>query len=85
MSDVTDPKTSKCRACGAEVYWAMSANGRKMPVDAAVNDKGNILMQIDSEGNLRFITVRGTANLKRNRYTSHFATCPYAAAFRKTR
>lgn len=86
---VTDP--SKCRSCGADVLWAQWASGKKMPVDAEPD------MRTPGKGGTLVLSVRGgafgslivekydeaTHGVKRNRYTSHFATCPNADEHRR--
>lgn len=70
---------ARCKACEAEVIWAETTTGKRMPIDAAPTPKGNM------------VYVNGVARaasaddrrLQRPLYTSHFATCPDAASFRK--
>jgi len=69
---------SKCSSCGAEVYWVVTPNGKRMPLDvnpwmiAVFGDRSKDGVTIDSENVDRF--VRG--------YNSHFSSCPNAAAHR---
>lgn len=88
---VTDPST--CRSCGAEVLWAEWPSGKRMPVDAEPD------MRPPPKGGELVLSVRGGAFGKlivekyvpemhsphRNRYTSHFATCPNAETHRSAR
>lgn len=67
---------STCRSCGAEILWAVTANGKRMPLDAqpvpglfAIRD----LPGHDPEATSPPISV----------YRSHFATCPNADQHRK--
>lgn len=86
---VTDP--AKCRSCGADVLWAEWGSGKRMPVDAEPD------MRPPPKGGTLALTLRGDPNLgklivskydvtmgpTRNRYTSHFATCPNAGEWRR--
>lgn len=88
---VTDP--SRCRSCRAEVLWAQWNSGKRMPVDAEPD-----MRPLPKGGNL-VLSVRGGAfgslvvekfdpskhDAKRNRYTSHFSTCPNAEEHRRGR
>ena len=29
-----DPRPSKCRSCGATIFWVETKNGKKMPINA---------------------------------------------------
>jgi hypothetical protein len=63
-----------CRGCGALVHWVRTVHGRYMPVDFGRADGGTIRVS------------GGTAHVVGPLYgrrTSHFATCPAAAEFRR--
>jgi len=86
----TDP--SKCRSCHAEVLWVVwPASGKRMPVDAEPDMRplpkgGDIVLTVHGGafGELRAEKFNTRAHdTKRNRYTSHFATCPNADEHRK--
>lgn len=88
---VTEP--TECRSCKAEVLWAISRAGKRMPVDAVADNrpppKGGtfVLALVGGEhGSMvfeKFDPARHDA--KRNRYTSHFSTCPQAGEWRKSK
>ena len=83
-------RTTKCRACGAEIGFIKSVAGKSIPVDAVevtywknpdgskkiVTPNGEVV-SADLEGDLQKATGVG--------YVSHFATCPCADQFRKPR
>lgn len=72
---------ARCSSCEAPVTWATTTTGKKMPLDERPVADGT------------FVYVAGVARratpdddrLHRDRFTSHFATCPDAAAHRKPR
>lgn len=75
-----------CRSCEADVRWTVTAHGRRMPVNAAPSDDGNIIL-VDMGPDLPPVarvfadadTAARTAVAERldpdARYVSHFATC----------
>ena len=77
---------ARCKACGAEILWIKMASGKSMPCDAQK------ITYTDAwkEGSLTLITPEGKIakgefdpGAEKYGYTSHFATCPAANAFRK--
>lgn len=86
---ITDP--SKCRSCGAEVLWVVwRESGKRMPVDVEPDmrppPKGGTLALTLSGGPFGTLFVEKYVpemGPKRNRYTSHFATCPNASEHRR--
>jgi hypothetical protein len=85
---------SRCRSCDAEIVWAVTDSGKRIPVDAEPVDGGNVLLS-DRGVQAGPRTPLATAVGKRVqpslfgddslRYTSHFATCPHADTHRRTR
>ncbi len=80
MSDV---EPAKCRSCGADVWWVLWPSGKKMPVDSEPDMRplpkgGSLVLTLRKESRElhveKFDPTKHDA--KRNRYTSHFATCP---------
>lgn len=78
-----------CRSCGAQMIWAITETGKKMPVDAEPSSAGEfVLFWIESENTPQ---VRSLVSIERNgrpmgewdgNYSSHFATCPNAGQHR---
>lgn len=79
---------SRCRSCGAPVLWIRTAAGRRMPLDAdswwiAPDTEGGEL-GLNAEGEaVRGHSLPGEAPGAVLVRTSHFATCPNAAAHRR--
>lgn len=80
------PEVQHCRSCGAAIYWAQTATS-SMPIDVEPREDGNILLTLTPRGMLKARVLRAadTVDPTRNRYTSHFATCPHARGHRRTR
>jgi hypothetical protein len=72
---------TKCRSCGAAIIWMKTAAGKRMPIDAEPSEKGNIVL-VEDKGNFEQFDLISYAK-PGPRYTSHFATCPQAAEWRK--
>lgn len=70
------PNSAQCSGCGAGIYWIKTVAGKAMPVDT----KLRIVMVPSGEfndlGEETYAAVKG--------YKTHFASCPKAAAFRKS-
>ena len=90
MTDNALRRRTTCRACGKEIAFIKTINGKSIPVDP-------VPIQFEpADDNEKFVTaagevVRGTTategipwNLETG-YRSHFATCPAADEFRKKR
>jgi hypothetical protein len=81
-----------CEACGQEIVWAQTVNGKLMPVDAEPTRAGNVLLGDDgptAQPRLREATVLGARKALEARdegrtlYKSHFASCKEADRFRR--
>jgi len=74
MGDRALTSTARCRSCGAQIEWTLTAKGRRMPLDVDERADGNLVVD-DAH---RAVSVpAGTGNR-----TSHFATCPNAGEHR---
>lgn len=68
---------AKCRSCGAEIRWARTSHGKLMPIEP--DPEGAFALR-----NGRAVFVGKEDATDEPRYRSHFASCPNAAAHRKT-
>lgn len=79
---------AKCRSCNAPIEWALTENGKKMPLDRRPDPKGNIIKTgavIDGLPEVHVIGFLDQLTGDETRYTAHFATCPLADVHRKTK
>lgn len=75
-----------CGSCGAEVIWAFTTSGKRMPVDAEPSPDGNVtLIPPLIPGETPTAVVSSDRDPAQVRHMSHFATCPNAAAHRRSR
>jgi hypothetical protein len=71
-----------CRYCGADVLWAITPKGRRMPVDPEPRPDGNLAVYRDHLGQLRarVVTRSISGEYPREPYERpampHAATCP---------
>lgn len=84
------PEVKHCRSCGAEVIWAVTANGKRMPVDATPREDGNIMLTEYPDGHPTAEYVSPTLfeefdqeAPEPRRYVSHFASCAQSKQWRK--
>lgn len=77
----------QCRSCGKPIQWAITANGKALPVDAFPDaDRGNVSLYPNG-GKLRAVVVppRKAAAMRARHcalYLSHFVTCPQSKQWR---
>lgn len=84
------PAVTVCRACGARILFIKTVKGKTMPVDAEpvsfVPDTNGFAKYVTADGYVvtGVIPLPGDKDVHEG-YISHFATCPSASAFRKSR
>ena len=80
------PRPAECRSCKAPMYWAITRDGKRIPMNALPDPAGGFVLTLKPNGELHaeaFDQVHhGSA---RRRYTSHFANCPNADEHRRGR
>lgn len=73
---------SKCRSCDAELVWAVTVNGKRIPLDAEPAERPQGLFRLEAPPRVGeaplAVSVAGEYV-----YISHFATCPNADEHRK--
>jgi hypothetical protein len=79
-----DTGVSRCRSCGAEIVWAITERGKRMPLDAEPSEAGTFVVRSRVEGERVVLHAlyapEAGAGLH---HTSHFATCPQAGEWRR--
>jgi hypothetical protein len=83
---------SACRSCRAEIWWAETLAGKRIPVDTEPAPDGNVVLLRGGRGEAPpVVLVMSQAQADTvipdvgPRYMSHYATCPQAAEWRKRR
>lgn len=71
-----------CDSCRAPIFWAVTAAGKKMPLDAEPVADGNVVL---IDGRAKVLTKKQLAGggITVPRYTPHHATCPQGRQWRK--
>jgi hypothetical protein len=76
----------RCASCPAEVIWAVTRNGRPMPVDAEPSEAGNVRLVAREGASPRAEIVQHVDRREGEALrTSHFVTCPNAVKHRTHR
>lgn len=79
-------KAARCSSCNGRIVWALTSTGRRMPVDLAPVEGGNVLLVEQAGGLPPRAEVLGKADRPAEgvlTYLSHFSTCPEAGAHRR--
>ena len=72
--------SSTCKSCGAPVIWKVTEGGKKIPIDPEPCEDGNLILFGTGAHPLSMMKI-----WTGDKYKSHFATCPNAAAHRRPR
>jgi hypothetical protein len=84
---MTAQQLSMCRSCGARVLWVRTMRGKRMPLDADHAPLGPyvIVKHVDG-GDVAVMVTPSSVDIYahiKQRYTSHFSTCPNAKDWRR--
>ncbi|MEU9400590.1 hypothetical protein [Streptomyces sp. NPDC048242] len=74
----SDHDVARCDTCSARIRWAMTARGRRQPVNADPDPDGNLAARTDHLGVLRVRVLAGErARLEGGEWQAmpHVATC----------
>lgn len=75
---------AQCKSCHAEIRWAISdRTGKPMPIDVTPTENGNLYLYPNHGDVHARAATADDRRLKRELFTSHFATCPQAAQWRQ--
>jgi hypothetical protein len=82
------PQATHCASCHWPVRWVETETGKRMPIDAAPNPLGRLVLvrHETSAGPVGpwYVHVLGRDEFHEgDRYISHFASCPHARTWRK--
>lgn len=83
---MSDFVIEQCNSCRANVIWALTTRGKRMPVNAEPSPDGNIAIgPVTGRDGLPVARVLNTTQQfgRKDLRTSHFATCKDAASWRK--
>lgn len=82
---MADYPTEACRSCGAQIIWAVTRNGKDMPVDELPAPKGNI--RLVERGGMQplaeVVPVARQFGMQGKLRLAHFVNCPQADRWRK--
>lgn len=75
-------RRDRCRSCGAEVWWVVTANNKAMPLDPGPRSDGNMVFV---DGGVVHFDPGDLFHAQLARFVSHFVTCPQANSWRRPR
>lgn len=76
---------STCRTCHRPIRWVrLLTSGRALPLDPLPVANGNVALEEVDDGEFAARYVRLDDPYPGPRYRPHFATCPFAAAHRRS-
>ena len=81
---------SRCKSCAAEIVWAVTTGGKRIPVDAHPAPGGNLVLRQTIGGPPRALMVGATIDMTDpdddgQRWWPHHGTCPQASEWRAKR
>lgn len=70
------PSKSKCKRCGADIYWALCKTGKMMPIDVEKSERGNVLLTYSQHDDV----IKADIHPKpvEGGRSSHMFTCPHS-------
>jgi hypothetical protein len=78
---------SYCRSCREPIFWAVTSNGRRMPVDPLPVPSGNVLIASGTRSFEAYVlgatAASGALEQGVALHFSHFTTCPQASDHRR--
>lgn len=75
--------SDRCKSCGASIVWALTKDGKHIPIDNQPVKGGNLRMT--SLGREPLTVEVKPVEPEIYGWVSHFATCPNADEHRKSR
>lgn len=78
------PTTCTGPNCGRAIAWAVTVEGRRMPLDPTPDADGNVILQRQPDGSIRARVLAGDElPAQQTAWVPHHRTCPDAADFRR--
>jgi hypothetical protein len=78
--------TARCNSCQAEIFFAKTQAGKRIPIDAVPRPDGNLVVRRVQAGVVAVpLSKAGELGPGEVKHVSHFATCPNAPAHRSPR
>jgi|GEM_PF-3573870 len=63
-----------CKACGAPLRWCITADGKRVPLDARPSSRGHLILV--SRGGRDHAIAHRPEHGHQPKYQSHFVSCP---------
>lgn len=79
-------RVSECKRCKAEIVWARTGRGKKLPLDAKPSSAGVFILEGGAHNPVTYrLSNDAAATYTGEKYQAHWATCPAADDFRNKR
>ncbi len=83
-------KVESCRSCSYPIVWAVTTEGKSMPVDAPTDPAGNVVLRRDpppvtSDRVYAIVLDQNALFDDGPRHLAHFVTCPDGDVWRSKR
>lgn len=82
---MTNTSTHPCAKCKAPIFWVQTKRGAWMPLDPEPHPEGNVRLQRELNRVTAIVLPKEARPPDEPLYRSHFASCAFAADFRKQR
>lgn len=77
-------RIAECKGCGAEMIWARTGRGKKMPLDAEPTADGVFVLEGDEQNpTTHRLPNDAAATYTGEKYTAHWSTCPKRDDFKR--
>lgn len=73
-------KTARCKSCRAEIIWAITENGKRIPLDAEPAERPTGVFTVVERGGETYAIPTSRDPV----FITHFATCAFADQHRKS-
>lgn len=76
--------SAQCRSCRADITWAVTERDKRIPVDAKPTPDGNLVLLGGGRGGAPMAVAFDPArHAGKQRFQSHWASCPNPKPFRR--
>lgn len=77
---------AECRSCRSPITWCVTENGKRIPIDPTPRADGNLVLLGAGRGGAPLaVQYSEVKHFGRKRHVSHFSSCPFAGAHRRSR
>lgn len=75
--------SERCQSCSAEIFFALTRKGHRMPINKIPDPKGNVVVEPVGTSSFLAHVVDMFTKPEAKRYMPHHATCPQGREWRR--